>query len=223
MATDNLSSDIVTSTLNVNQNNEDIVVLESLFFPNAPLELTPALSTANMILAQNQTNGITLPVQAKQIDKPEMVLAECGDVQGEVPPPSDGSLREISGTTLAPGSTLKRYWGLKFKENLDVSLAKVNILDQPKNGKVTRITTTLELGPYFQYFPKPGYLGQDKITFLVEVGGKRIKVIKTLYIVPQIFDRELKCQKPSRISLIDGSPNQATTWALESEHRGHGT
>ena len=58
-------------------------------------------------------------------------------------------------------------------ELLDIGSGVVTVLSNPQHG-------TLEQSPYgtggYLYLPKPDYFGQDRAAFLVEVGGKKIRM-----------------------------------------------
>lgn len=62
----------------------------------------------------------------------------------------------------------------RFDGNLqaDIEAAKVQILKQPKRG----IILTKD-GLRFKYVPEDGYTGKDAATVLVNIGGKRVKVV----------------------------------------------
>jgi hypothetical protein len=106
-----------------------------------------------------------------------MTLGECEDVQ--TPDNPNGQL----GGQLAPAGALQNYWYNKFKEILPVKDAVVTVIEQPKHGTINNSSLISRFGPYFQYGPNSGYLGKDKVTFLVEVGGKSVKVVTTLIVV----------------------------------------
>jgi hypothetical protein len=62
----------------------------------------------------------------------------------------------------------------RFDGNLqaDIEAAKVQILKQPKHGKI--LTRD---GFRFKYLPQDGYTGNDEAIVLVNIGGKRVKVV----------------------------------------------
>ena len=131
-------------------------------------------------------------------NKPNMTLGVCEDVQ--TPDNPNGQL----GGQLAPVGALKIYWYNKFKEVLSVKDAKVTVLQEPLHGVLASTSPDETFGPYFEYAPNHGYLGQDKITFLVEVGGKSVKIVTTLYVVPIADSKGVNCfGGPKLINSID--------------------
>lgn len=55
--------------------------------------------------------------------------------------------------------------------------ADVTVLQQPKHGTLSK-----DLSPQnaITYYPNPGYIGNDKVVFLVNIDGHKIKVIHTI-------------------------------------------
>jgi hypothetical protein len=111
-------------------------------------------------------------------NKINMTLSDCEGVKAP-----DDSQRQLGGQ-LAPAGSYKNYMLDRLKKRVPIDGAVVTILEQPKHGVVIdgRRDKITAIGPTFSYTPNHGFLGQDKVTFLVEVGGKRIKVITTLYV-----------------------------------------
>jgi len=113
---------------------------------------------------------------------------------------------------VSPAAPLQNYWYNKFKEILPIHDAKVTVLNGPQHGVVydRSQAATADLGPYFAYAPDHGFIGQDKITFLVEVGGKSVKVVTTLIVVKVAGLHGSPCFTGiKRISSSD-TPNLAT-------------
>jgi hypothetical protein len=121
--------------------------------------------------------GVDVGQKARPDPVVDMTLGDCEDVQ--TPDNPNGQM----GGGLSPAAALQNYWYNKFKEVLPVKEAKVTVLEQPKHGTIEESNFISEFGPYLGYGPNKGYLGQDKITFLVEVGGKNVKVVTTLIVV----------------------------------------
>jgi hypothetical protein len=109
---------------------------------------------------------------------PSMTLAECYDVEG---PKRTG---ERLGGALTPAGAVSLYWATRYGKDISVLDAKVTVLSGPEYGTLAEGGRGMG-GPGFSYSPIAGYLGKDKITFLVEVAGKRIKVLTTMYVVEQ--------------------------------------
>jgi hypothetical protein len=140
------------------------------------------VSSAGVALAVFLTIGSS-PVVASApssvaSSRASMTLADCYDVEG---PARTG---EKVGGSLSPAGVISLYWATKYGKDIAVQDASVTVLGNPKHGTLVAYGRD-NLGPYFSYTPNPDYLGQDKITFLVEVGGKRIRVVTTMYVVKQ--------------------------------------
>ena len=103
--------------------------------------------------------------------------------------------------------------------NGDLSNAKVFVAEEPKYGTLTRIqpkpsdAVTLG-GPGYSYKVKPGTPNgtEDRIVFLIEIAGKRLKVVERLIMVwnstPESTDCNGKDFYVKRISQVLSSPDQ---------------
>jgi hypothetical protein len=131
------------------------------------------------------------PVAAATSVSKEMVLGVCRPV-----PNVPGM--EISGehSLSASAAAVNYLWNFDehFRQmpeeqrraalGLLESSAKVTVLQQPKYGTLTDTAKPDFPEPYpnhFFYNPKPGYMGKDQVSFIVEMGGYKIKVIYNLY------------------------------------------
>jgi len=168
-------------------------MLLSLLIPAVPpLVDAPVAPPAMVAQAATTTNT------------PDMTLGNCEDVQ--TPDNLNGQL----GGQLAPAGALKLYWEDKLNKEFSVKDAQVTVLQAPKHGLLQNGSPSKTFGPYFKYTPDHGYLGQDKITFLVEVGGKSVKVVTTLYVVPIADSKGVYCfGGPKLLNSID-APALAT-------------
>ncbi len=129
---------------------------------------------------------------ASSVGKVDMVLTgDCTNVQtSDNLGGREGGVAGIIGT-FSPANAVSRHYNNNYRTDvaLDVSKAKVSILDMPGHGKVvTSSNTDPKWGPGYEYIPQPGYLGADKITALVEVNGKRIKVHIKFVVVQTALD-----------------------------------
>ncbi|MDD2776159.1 MAG: hypothetical protein PHU06_09395 [Gallionella sp.] len=106
------------------------------------------------IVAQATTNKIN------------MTLSACEGVK--TPDDPQGQL----GGQLTPAGWYQTYMENKYGKYFPIDGAKVTLLVGPTHGKIEN----------FGYIPNHGFLGQDKVIHLVELDGKRIKVITTLYV-----------------------------------------
>ena len=76
--------------------------------------------------------------------------------------------------------------GIGYK-NLDAETKKamkIDLLEFPKHGTLTRDKD----GYSYDYKPKSGYIGRDRMVFWAEVAGKRYKLIKEVAVVNSIND-----------------------------------
>ena len=107
------------------------------------------------------------PVVAKATtNKINMTLSACEGVKTLDDP--QGQL----GGTLDPAGWYQVYMQNKFGKYIPIDGAKATLLVGPTHGRIEN----------FGYIPNHGFLGQDKVIHLVEVDGKRIKVITMLYV-----------------------------------------
>ena len=72
---------------------------------------------------------------------------------------------------------------------LDVKDAKVTVLAGPAHGSVEASNYISKWGAYFEYGPNPSFLGEDKVTFLVELGDMRVNVVATFIVVENSVDQ----------------------------------
>ncbi|MFY9261577.1 MAG: hypothetical protein WAO71_13855 [Gallionella sp.] len=138
-------------------------MLLSLLIPAAP-PLVDAPVEPPAIIAQTSTA------------KTNMTLGVCEGVK--TPDNPGGQL----GGQLTPAVAYGNYMQEKLNKYFPTDGAIVTLLDGPMHGKVDGPWISKTSGPFFGYVPNHGFLGQDKITFLVEVGGKRIKMIYTVHV-----------------------------------------
>ncbi len=87
------------------------------------------------------------------------------------------------GTSLYPELTALRIFpDAKFNVDLqaaaEAQTGKAQILQQPKNGKVY-----LKDGYNLKYLPNKNYVGKDKIVYLVNIDGHKIKVVDFIRVV----------------------------------------
>jgi hypothetical protein len=132
----------------------EATMLLSLLVPAVPPLVDVPVAPPAMV-AQAATNKIN------------MTLSACEGVK--TPDDPQGQL----GGTLDPAGWYQVYMQNKFGKHLPIDGAKVTLLVGPTHGKLEN--------PRW-YTPEHGFLGQDKVIHLVELGGKRIKVITTLYV-----------------------------------------
>lgn len=108
------------------------------------------------------------------------VLEECQGVEWPDPNPPTGMF------PFAPAGGVRLYWNDYPKQVIgsgDLTQAKVTVLEQPKYG-VLKVLHEIDrdMGPIYAYSIIEGTPNgtEDRVVFLVEIGGKRIKVIERL-------------------------------------------
>lgn len=192
MATDSVAvpqselSETSAIAASVDTNLEEFVMLESLFIPYVPLHDAALATAPAMVLAQSTAaaGGSTNPISTV---KPDLILQDCGDVQ--TPDNPSGVL----GGELSPAASVRRYFNETQKRLIDVTAAKVTVIESPKQGSIVGEWQDKKFSRSFAYEPRRGFLGTDQIIFLVEVDGKRFKIVTKLYVVPVADDKGVKC------------------------------
>ena len=178
-------------------------MLLSLFIPAVPPMVDAPIAPPAIVVAQAATTA----------GKPDVALGNCESVQTP-----DSPTGQVGGG-LYPAATVKSYWNM-----LSVQDAKVTVLEGPKHGVVKGSSRITENGPPYGYVPDHGFLGEDRITFLVEVAGKRVKVVMTLFVVENSVDQgDSPC--PGYIQFLNSieAPRIATdltTWLSATQHGG---
>lgn len=65
---------------------------------------------------------------------------------------------------------------------LDYKNAKLTVLQAPKHGTVSK---DMSPGKDILYYPDPGFLGNDKVIFLVDIEGHKVKVVYFVKVLPE--------------------------------------
>ena len=83
----------------------------------------------------------------------------------------------------------EQYWGLKDLPDF-VKPENIEVLHQPKHGKVIYEAFPANSNPGsnygdYRYIPNRGYLGDDKVTFKLNVDGKIFKILYVLKVIKQ--------------------------------------
>lgn len=183
----------------------DQVVVERRVGEGGIRGLSPGVLPVPIVLATLK-DGI--PAKQSSTAKVDMTLSDCDDVQ--TPDNPDGPL----GGEISPAGAVYLYMDAKLNRVLDVSDAKVTVIERPKHGSIAGEWRSKTFGPSFAYVADSGFLGTDQMSFLVEVDGKRYKVIVKLYVVPVADSKGVKCfGGVKRISGI-GKPEGGSTATL---------
>jgi hypothetical protein len=114
---------------------------------------------------------------ASPVGKPRYsgVYEMCSPVETQIPP---------SETYISPGVALfQTAPSPKAALKLKLVLARVSVIEQPNYGVVTLETQMdRDTGPIYHYVGNEGVVDgtEDRVVFLVEVGGRRFKVTERL-------------------------------------------
>lgn len=121
--------------------------------------------------------------------KPDYIFTDCYQIGQDVP--SYSAIRSID-----PAGRLTNEFLRHLNERqVETASKSTRILEGPKHGKLS--TEVADNGyQFFAYFPNPGYIGKDRVVFLVEVDGKRYKVVTTLLVVKNFEYRDDPCPLP---------------------------
>ena len=150
-----------------------------LDFFNPPLP--PQITAADSVwIAQAVPSTVTRP----SITSFNAVYEVCRPVETQIPP---------GGDSFAPGTAILLHWEKFPKQKIgngDLNQAKVSVLEPPKYGTLAEIASKPgdsynDSGPGYSYKVNEGTPNgtEDRIVFLIEIGGKRLKVIERLIMV----------------------------------------
>ncbi|MFN0317586.1 MAG: hypothetical protein ACKVQA_21380 [Burkholderiales bacterium] len=105
----------------------------------------------------------------------ENVFTECNDVETASDSPNSAFspiLQDILNRFTAFSGGVQ--WRLKYQP-------KVTQLSAPKHGTVTSVEGP---EPYFRYKSHENYAGKDQVIYLVEIQGRRFKVVINFWVGP---------------------------------------
>lgn len=92
---------------------------------------------------------------------------------------------------------------------VDYENAEVTVLQQPKYGTLSK---DLSPGKDISYYPDPGYIGNDKVIFLVNIEGYKIKVV---YLIKVVDIKDFNANPSHR-----GECPKFTNWWVISSSKG---
>lgn len=148
--------------------------------PNVPPQYTP------VIIAQAS------PAQ----EAPAKIDRTIGICKTLSNPPSGGP---TAGNTLTPAQDVASYFYAAEKRTV-AGASTITVLEQPKHGKLEDVGTMAfdemkhavrDTGVRsYNYIPESGYLGGDKATLLVDIGGYKVKAEYAFQISAK-FDEKL--------------------------------
>src|SRR5574338_4411 len=116
------------------------------------------------------------------------VFTVCQDVQSADPESAFNSLLVVQGSLGALGYTWSRRKGeyqITQAEFASIA-ARVRTLVTPRHGQVAKVDGK---PPMWQYRPKAGYVGQDRVSFQIGVGDKSIELRWNLLVAETVNER----------------------------------
>jgi hypothetical protein len=128
--------------------------------------------------------AVVAKADAKTVAARERVMGVCAPVPylapGEQPGPGAGGS--------SPNHWARDYfWVYENREVALPSLRGVEIVTQPKHGKVV-IGKNSGDDELLQYIPNAGYVGQDRIEYRVNVEGQPVKLVYFVHVTTQNLD-----------------------------------
>ncbi len=129
-------------------------------------------------------------VQASQAQqsagKTDRTIGVCSLVQNP--------MREAAFNEVGPiGAALVYFHNIG--ELLDVGSGAATVLSQPRYGT---LKPNADAPGGYLYLPKPGYFGPDRATFLVEVGGKKVRMLPPQYAQLMIVQASQSQKTPAK-------------------------
>ena len=124
---------------------------------------------------------------------PDFILEACKETE-HTPNNPRSALRVID-----PAYMLQNY---AASVGRDFALAdiKTTVLESTKNGKLTaEVDNTGTLS--YRYDPTPGFLGNDRASFMAEYGGKRYKIIADIKVLLGIDENSPVCPDATLIKV----------------------
>jgi hypothetical protein len=149
--------------------------------PSAPLPQTA------IVLAQAVTSTASPTLVASSNRKPDYILKDCQEFPNPI---AEGSAEHLFSDA---AGLLANYYYEHYKRDIDLSTIHTSILEEPKHGVITSVTDTLG-NIWNSYEPDPGFLGEDKVVFQAEFGGKTYKIVMKLIV--SVVTRDLSKAAP---------------------------
>lgn len=103
---------------------------------------------------------------------------------------------EAGGGGVSPVSALQNYFSI-IEKKVITGPSTVTVLVMPKHGELDDRGTMVNSGGklvdsgvrHYSYYPQQGYFGEDRVIFMVEMGGMKVKLVYSLH-VTEISDDE---------------------------------
>ena len=140
---------------------------------------------APVVLAQAGNTSATVT--------PDFILHACKETEHR-PNDPDSAL-----FALDPAGMLSVY-ALIVGRRFPVEDIKVTMLSNATHGKVTDVVDNLGRS-WYRYDPTPGYLGNDRATFMAGYGGKRYKIIVDIKVLFGIDENSPVCPDATLIKV----------------------
>jgi len=103
-----------------------------------------------------------------------------------------------------PSLAIRNYYRVEEHYKIE-GQPSVSILQMPAHG------TLEDVGKgYFAYYPEKGYLGNDRASLLVEVGGKKVRMEYFFRVMQQVPDQD------GVDPYADNCPNKVRVWKISS-------
>jgi hypothetical protein len=136
--------------------------------------------------------------------KPDFILNSCKET--EHTPNNPGS----AWRTFDPAGHLSGYFASVGSQVKSEDI-KVTLLSAPQHGKLNGYT----------YTPTPGYLGDDRASFMAEYKGKHYQIIVTIKVLVAVDENSPTCPSPELIkvnknkkAISDASPYQLNSFTV---------
>jgi hypothetical protein len=125
--------------------------------------------------------------------------------------------QRYSGSSLDPQSLATIYFGLYEKREVArPPSSNVELISSPKHGKVKVYEASSEYG----YIPDPGYVGDDRLVFRVNVDGAPLRLVYLLKVTKMSVDAEgvhdVLCKGTGTFWKISLNPDDPNTGAVPS-------
>ena len=120
---------------------------------------------------QYQPVVIAQASQAKDPAKIDRTIGLCRLIQNTNPTGTE-VIPDNWGGGVDQAILVQTYFYSVENRKIDREGAIISVLEHPKHG-ILQATSSGE----YEYIPEPGYLGRDQITFLVEMGGYKVKSV----------------------------------------------
>ena len=141
---------------------------------------------------------------------PDFILNSCRETEHT----RDGSVSPFG--VVDPAGVLRYYLVNRDKKSeLKLEDIKFTLLTAPQHGKLKTEFDSKGLLSY-AYDPTPGYLGDDRATFMAEYKGKHYKIVVTIKVLEIVDESGSACPPPKLIKVNNKSVSDASPYQLNS-------